>query len=74
MSLFDFGLEWAEPNVWDVCSVLRLRIYDRKQSYFACWDYGSPFAYGPLTEPCVHPPWCSGGFPIEVVSYRQVRA
>tara|TARA_Y100001951_G_C11086041_1_gene154049 strand:+ start:206 stop:412 length:207 start_codon:yes stop_codon:yes gene_type:complete len=64
-NLFDFGVVWEEPNVWDVFIDLRLRIYDRKNDYFACWDYGPPFAYGSLTDPCVHPG-------MDVLHYRKV--
>ena len=42
MSLFEWGLEFQEPNTWDVIPDMTLRVYDRINSYFACWDIGCP--------------------------------
>lgn len=53
-SLFDFGMELEEPDLWDLIPEMRLRHYDRTESiseetrrYFATWDFGSPKIYWP---------------------------
>lgn len=42
MNLFDFGLTYSEPDLWNIIPDMTLRIYDREQSYFATWDIGCP--------------------------------